>query len=104
MRSYENGLDGSSSGVANECQKSSSELAKVQKALGKEPFTWRHDRNTLYIYSEVVGSEEGFPFAGNQGNTGNSPSDMVSAPDGEGYDGDPGFSVVLRQFPENSRH
>ncbi len=102
-RSYENGLNLSPTGAGTHCQKNSSELAKIQKALGKEPFTWRHDRNTLYIRSEVVGSEERFPFAGNQGNTGNSPSGTETAWGGEGYGGAPGFSVVLRQFRENLR-
>ena len=36
-----------------------------------------------------------FPFVGNRGNAGNTPTGMVKVPGGEGFEGVTGFAIVV---------
>ena len=102
MRAYQDGSHRSPTGAATHCQKNARELGKIQEALAGQSFTSRHEEAGLIV--ETSGSEGTFSFKGNQGNTGNSPSGMVTAPGGEGYGGAPNFSVVLRRISQGQRH
>ena len=59
---------------------------------GHDPLV-RHKGGIVYV--ETTSGAETFPFAGNRGNAGNTPSGLVSAHGREGYEGRPGFAVVM---------
>lgn len=83
-------------GSASHCRRNARTLEAILDALGESNYEVRREGNVVYVECDGATGEAGlFTFAGNQGNAGNTPSGMVTAPGGEGYEGRPGFKVIM---------
>ena len=82
--------------TALHCRRNARILEEVLGALGSSDYEVRREGNIVYVGCVEAAGEAGlFTFAGNQGNAGNTPSGMVTAPGGKGYEGGPGFKVFV---------
>ena len=89
-------LDGSAAEPENpsaHCQQNAEQVRQILEALSGHDYRVR--KEGLSVLVETTCANGIFPFVGNQGNTGNVPSGMVSAPGGKGYEGMVGFAVVF---------
>ena len=90
-------LDGVSAGEpkdsAAQCRQHAEQLRELLDALGDSEYEVRREGPAVYV--EAAGEFATFPFVGNRGNVGNTPSGMVTAHGGKGYGGIPGFAVIL---------
>lgn len=84
---------GGPEGSANHCRQNARQVEQLLDVLGESDYEVRRKGHIVYV--EAVGQAGVFPFAGNGGNAGNTPSGMVTAPGGKGYKGSAGFAVVL---------
>ena len=96
MRWY---LSGSSPRVpgdsATHCRENASQLGRLFEVLEGHGYRCRLERLVLHVETASA-TPTVLPFGGQSGNTGNTPSGMLTAPGGEGYSGMPAFSVVVR--------
>lgn len=92
-------LEGSGSelvGSAGSCRKNAEQLRRILKELNGHDFRVRCKGSNVFVETKHVrGRQHVFPFVGNQGNTGNIPSGMVTAHGGKGYEGVVGFAVAI---------
>ncbi|MDE2981416.1 MAG: FRG domain-containing protein [Gemmatimonadota bacterium] len=83
--------------AAAHCRQNAGRVRQLLDALGG------HDREVCVkqnvVYVEAGCEPTTLPFVGNPGNAGNTPSGMVNAHGGEGYEGASGFAVVLGPAP-----
>ena len=89
-------VDGSLVGpdsTAKNCRKNAEQIQRLLQTINGKEFQVERDRQTVLV--EAEGAAGQFTFSGNQGNTGNSPSGMVTAPAGKGYKGTQGIAVVI---------
>ena len=89
-------VDGSLVGpdsTAKNCRKNAEQIQRLLQTLNGKEFQVEREGQTIFVAAEGVAGQ--FTFAGNQGNTGNSPSGMVTAPGGRGYKGTHGIVVVI---------
>ena len=71
-------------------------MRRILKTLNGRAFNTRHEGDIVFVETaHVQGTQTHFPFAANQGNTGNIPSGMVTAHGGKGYKGAKGFAVAI---------
>ncbi len=82
------------------CRQNAERLRDLLDALEGRDYKVRREGHRVYV-EIIAASVEAplgvatFPFVGNRGNVGNTPSGMVTAPGGEGYGGGSGFAVVM---------
>ena len=96
LRRYVSGADARPEGSAAHCRENAEQVRRILEVLEGNEFEVRHLRNTVFVEAaHVQGEPVHFPIAGNQGNAGNTPSGMVMADGGEGYEGMHGFAVVI---------
>ena len=82
---------------AARCRRNAEQLGQLLDSLGDSGYEFRREGRVVYV--EAAGGSATFPFVGNCGNVGNTPSGMVNADGGEGYPGSTGFAVVLVPTP-----
>ncbi len=101
LRRYSDGVGlGQPENSAAHCRENAERCRDLLDALEGRDYEVRHQGHTVYVDAASVDVEPTlrlaiFPFAGNRGNAGNTPSGMVSAPGGEGYEGGSGFAVII---------
>lgn len=99
LRRYLSGADKDPKGSAAHCRANADQVQGIIEILdGRDFRTWRQERIVFVEVAELApvrGMPPNFPFAGNQGNTGNVPSGMANARGGKGYGGANGFAVVI---------
>ena len=78
---------------AAHCRQNAEHLRQLLDALGERDHQIKHEGQMVSVEAECEAAT--FPFAGNPGNVGNTPSGMVNARGGKGYGGSRGFSVIL---------
>ena len=90
-------LDGTSVGEpensAANCAQNAEHLRQLLDALDQRDHQVRHEGQNVYV--EATCKAATFPFAGNRGNAGNTPSGMTNASGGRGFSGSPGFAVII---------
>lgn len=95
-RAYLAGTTIESGASAAHCQANAEQAHQILDILDGHDFQIRHEGVIMFVEtSHIRGHPSPFSFAGNQGNTGNIPSGLVSASGGEGYEGMNGFAVVI---------
>ncbi len=77
------------------CRQHAQRLGELLDALGDSDYEVRREGPAVYVEAAGGGGVATFPFVGNRGNVGNTPSGMVNAHGGEGYPGGIGFAVIL---------
>ena len=83
-------------GSAAHCRANAEQLRRILEALNGRAFQIRREGVIVFVETaHVQGRPPPFSFAGNQGNTGNIPSGMVTAHGGKGYAGAKGFAVAI---------
>ena len=83
-------------GSAVHCRANAEQVRRIMQTLSGRAFKTRHEGVIVFVETaHVQGTPPHFPFAANQGNTGNIPSGMVTAHGGKGYKGAKGFAVVI---------
>ena len=96
---YQGYLDGGAApatGSAAHCQENAEQVRRILECLNGHDFRIRREGPIVFVETANIRDRPTpFPFAGNQGNSGNIPSGMVTAPGGKGYAGAKGFSVIL---------
>ena len=93
---YLNGCAAEPEGAAAHCRENAEQVHRILKTLNGHDFRVRREGVIVFVETaRVQGRPPHFPFAGNQGNTGNIPSGMVTAHGGKGYKGTKGFAVVI---------
>lgn len=75
------------------CRHHAEHLNRLLGALAGSDHEVRREGHVVFV--EADGECATFPFVGNTGNVGNTPSGMVNAPGGEGFEGGTGFAVVM---------
>ncbi len=75
------------------CRQNAERCRELLAALEGQDQAVRRQGQVVYV--KTTSEVATFPFAGNRGNAGNTPSGMVNAHGGEGYEGGAGFPVVL---------
>ena len=75
------------------CRQNAKQLRRLLDALNGSDHDIRHEGHAVYV--EAACNFATFPFVGNSGNVGNTPSGMVNAHGGKGYGGSLGFAVVI---------
>ena len=88
---------GQPEGSAVHCRNNAERCHELLDALEGQQHVVRRQGHVVFV--EATSGAAKFPFAGNKGNVGNTPSGMVNAPGGEGYEGGSGFAVVILQTP-----
>lgn len=94
LKRYQDGIGvGEPEGSATHCKKNAEQLQQLLEALGNRD----HQVRTIgrIVYVDAACEAATFSFAGNGGNVGNTPSGMVTAHGGKGYEGSAGFAVVI---------
>lgn len=86
---------GEPEGSATHCRRNAEQLGEILNALGDSDHEVRREGPAVYVEAAGVSEWATFPFVGNQGNVGNTPSGMVTAHGGKGYGGSSGFAVIL---------
>ena len=96
LQRYLNGTDAEPEGSATHCRTNAEQVRRILEELDGHDFKVRLARAIVFVeVAHAWGQKLHFPFAGNQGNTGNIPSGMVAAHGGEGYEGMDGFVLVI---------
>ena len=96
LQQYLNGSAAEPEGTAAHCRENAEQVRQILKALNGHDFRVRLEGVIVFVETAYVqGMPLHFPFTGNQGNTGNIPSGMVTAPGGKGYKGVKGFAVTI---------
>ncbi len=94
LRRFLDGVElGEPEDSAAHCRRHAEQLGEILDALGDSDYEVRREGPVLYV--EAAGELATFPFSGNRGNVGNTPSGLVTAHGGEGYEGSAGFAVIL---------
>ena len=71
-------------------------MRQILETLDEHDFRVRNEGSIVFTETaHIQGPFHSFPFAGNQGNTGNTSLGMVTAHGGKGYGGMDGFAVVI---------
>ena len=93
---YLKGTAAEPEGSAANCRANANQVRRLLETLNGRAFRIRLEGVVVFVETaHVQGTPRHFPFAGNQGNTGNIPSGMVNAHGGKGYKGAKGFSVAI---------
>lgn len=93
LRRYLDGISvGEPENTAAHCRQHAENLRQLLAVLDGSDHEVTRKGHVVYV--EAAAEFRSFPFAGNRGNVGNTPSGMVNLPGGEGYEGRPGFAVV----------
>lgn len=96
LQRYLSGTDAKPEGSAVHCRANAEQVRRILEVLDGNEFEIRQERAVVFVEAAHVGGQLlHFPIAGNQGNTGNIPSGMVTMHGGEGYEGMDGFAVVI---------
>ena len=96
LHKYLAGATSESGRSAIHCQGNAEQVRRILNTLDGHEFQVRNEGVTVFIETAYLQrSFHSFPIAGNQGNTGNIPSGMVTAHGGKGYKGMDGFAVVI---------
>ena len=83
-------------GCAAHCRANAEQVRRIMETLNGRAYKTRLEGVILFVETaHVRGTPQHFPFAGNQGNTGNIPSGMATAHGGKGYSGARGFAVAI---------
>lgn len=91
-------------GSAAHCRANAEQVLRIIETLNGGAFKTRREGVVVFVETaHVQGAPSHFPFAGNQGNTGNIPSGMVTAHGGKGYSGATGFAVTIVQCSAGSQ-
>lgn len=93
---YLSGTAAEPDGPAAACRANAEQLRQIMETLNGHAY--RIKREGFIVYVEAAHVQEtptASPFIGNQGNTGNIPSGMVTAHGGKGYKGTEGFAVAI---------
>ena len=93
LRRYMDGIRvGEPEDATAHCRQHAEHLQRLLDALDGSDHEVRREGQAVYV--EAAREFATFPFVGNRGNIGNTPSGMVSATGGKGYAGNTGFAVV----------
>ena len=96
LQRYLSGTAAEPEGPAAVCRANAEQVRRIMETLNGQPFQARHEGVILFVEAaHVQETPTHFPFVGNQGNTGNIPSGMVTAHGGKGYAGAKGFAVAI---------
>ena len=96
LQQYLSGTGTEPEGSAAHCRENAEQVRRILETLNGRAFKTRHEGVIVFIETaHVQGTPAHFPFAANQGNTGNIPSGMVAARGGKGYKGAKGFAVTI---------
>ncbi len=96
LQRYSSGFAVPPEGAADHCRANAEQVRRILDLLDGRAFQIRHSNTFLFVEtSNVRGKDLPFPFAGNQGNTGNTPLSAFPAGGGEGYEGAVGFTIVV---------
>ena len=96
LQRYLGGGDAEPEGSAAHCRANAEQVRQILETLNGCAFQIRHEGVIVFVETaHAQGMPPHFPFAGNQGNTGNIPSGMITAHGGKGYVGAKGFGVVI---------
>ncbi len=96
LQRYLSGGGAEPEGAAAHCRANAEQVRQIMETLNGRAFKTRHEGVIVFVETaHALGSPVHFPFAGNQGNTGNIPSGMVTAHGGKGYEGAKGFAVAI---------
>ena len=96
LRRYLSGTAAEPERSAAHCRANAEQVGRIMETLNGRAYQTRVEGVTVFVETaHVQGKPSHFPFAGNQGNTGNIGSGMVSAPGGKGYKGIQGFAVAI---------
>lgn len=83
-------------GSAAHCRANARRVGQILNTLKGSTPRIRREGVTVFVETEhLEGGPLHFPFAGNQGNTGNTPSGLTTSPGGGGYGGAKGFVVTI---------
>ena len=95
-RQYLEGTTAEPEGSADHCRANAEQVRRILETLNGHAFWTRLAGFVLFVEAaHVQGTPRHFPFAGNQGNTGNIPSGMITLHGGKGYEGAKGFAVAI---------
>ena len=90
-------LDGISAGgsekAATHCRENGDQLQRLLGTLDGNGYRITREGSTVYVHAPCRAAT--FPFAGQPGNAGNSPSGMTNVRGGRGYGGTLGFAVTI---------
>ncbi len=96
LQRFLNGTAAEPEGSAANCRANAEQARRIMETLNAHAFRTRREGVILFVEAaHVQKTPTHFPFVGNQGNTGNIPSGMVTAHGGKGYAGAKGFAVVI---------
>ncbi len=96
LRRYLSGTASEPEGSAAHCRANAEQVRRIAETLNGRTFRTELEGVIVFVESQCVERTPAhFPFAGNQGNTGNIPSGMVTAHGGKGYEGTKGFAVAI---------
>ena len=96
LQQYLSGTATEPQGSAALCRANAEQVRGIIETLSGRAFRTRLEGVIVFVETACVkGTPAHFPFAGNQGNTGNIPSGMVTAHGGKGYKGTKGFAVAI---------
>ena len=96
LQCYLSGIASEPKGSAAHCRANADQVQQIMETLNGLAFQTRREGGIVFVEAaHVQGKPPHFPFAGNQGNTGNIPSGMITAHGGKGYKGEKGFAVVI---------
>ena len=94
LRRYLDGISvGEPENAAAHCRQHAKHLRQLLTVLDGSDHEVKRKGQVVYV--EAAADFASFPFAGNRGNVGNTPSGMVNLHGGEGYEGSMGFAVVV---------
>ena len=102
LQRYLSGTAAGPEGSAAHCRANAEQVRRIMETLNGRAFRTRREGLVVFVETaHLQGTPPHFRFAGNQGNTGNIPSGMVTAHGGKGYKGEKGFAVeIVNHDPE----
>ena len=96
LQQYLGGTAAEPAGSAAHCRANAEQVRRLLETLNGRAFRTRLEGVIVFVETaHVQGTPPHFPFVGNQGNTGNILSGMVTAYGGKGYKGAKGFTVAI---------
>ena len=96
LRRYMNGVVAGPEISVDHCRANAAKVRQILDVLNEPHCEVKNEENFVLIEIErALERALDFPIAGNQGNTGNIPSGMVTARGGKGYKGMGGFAVKI---------
>ena len=96
LQRYDKGTVAMPEGSAAHCRANAKQVRQILESLQGHDFKVRNEGGVVSVETaHARGQPLHFPFAGNQGNTGNTPSGMVTAHGGTGHEGMDGFTVII---------